>query len=46
MQLWEHWGRPDMGWYRGGHTGFFEAKPVQRYVDTALVKSGLLAATP
>jgi len=46
MQLWEHWGRPDVGWYPGGHTGFFEAKPVQRYVDTALVKSGLLAATP
>jgi len=43
MQLWEHWGRPDIGWYRGGHTGFFEARPVQRYVDAALVQSGLIA---
>ncbi|MFM8599626.1 MAG: alpha/beta hydrolase family protein [Mycobacterium sp.] len=43
MQLWEHWGRPDIGWYRGGHTGFFEARPVQRYVDAALAQSGLIA---
>lgn len=42
MQLWEHWGRPDVGWYHGGHTGFFEAKPVARYVDAALVQSGLI----
>jgi pimeloyl-ACP methyl ester carboxylesterase len=42
MQLWEHWGRPDIGWYEGGHTGFFEARPVQRYVDAALVQSGLI----
>ena len=43
MQLWEHWGRPDIGWYRGGHTGFFEARPVQRYVDAAVVQSGLIS---
>ena len=41
MQLWEHWGRPDIGWYHGGHTGFFQARPVQRYIDAALVQSGL-----
>lgn len=41
-QLWKHWGRPEIGWYHGGHTGFFEAKPVQRYVDAALVQSGLV----
>jgi len=41
IQLWEHWGRPDIGWYHGGHTGFFQARPVQRYVDAALVQSGL-----
>jgi hypothetical protein len=41
VQLWEHWGRPDIGWYHGGHTGFFQARPVQRYVDAALVQSGL-----
>ena len=42
LQLWEHWGRPDIGWYRGGHTGFFQARPVQRFVDSALVQSGLV----
>ena len=41
IALWEHWGRPDIGWYHGGHTGFFQARPVQRYVDAALVQSGL-----
>lgn len=43
IQLWEHWGRPDVGWYHGGHTGFFQARPVQRYVDAALEHSGLVA---
>ncbi len=43
IQLWEHWGRPEVGWYHGGHTGFFEARPVARYVDAALVQSGLTA---
>lgn len=42
MQLWKHWGQPDIGWYHGGHTGFFQAKPVQRFVDAALVQSGLI----
>jgi len=46
VALWEHWGRPDIGWYPGGHTGFFQARPVQRYVDAALVQSGLVAAPP
>ena len=41
LALWEHWGRPDIGWYRGGHTGFFESRPVQRYVDAAVIQSGL-----
>jgi hypothetical protein len=46
IQLWEHWGRPDIGWYHGGHTGFFQARPVQRYVDAALVQSGLVDGSP
>jgi hypothetical protein len=46
MQLWEHWGRPDVGWYHGGHTGFFQARPVQRYIDAALEQSGLVDAHP
>jgi len=42
IRLWEHWGRPEIVWYPGGHAGFFGARPVQRFVDAALVQSGLL----
>ncbi|CAN5611169.1 alpha/beta hydrolase [soil metagenome] len=42
VRLWEHWGRPEIVWYKGGHTGFFESRPVQRFVDAALVQSGLV----
>ncbi len=42
VRLWEHWGKPEIVWYRGGHTGFFRARPVQRFVEAALQQSGLL----
>ncbi len=41
-RLWEHWGRPEIQWYPGGHTGFFRSRPVQRFIDDALVQSGLV----
>lgn len=41
-RLWEHWGKPEIVWYHGGHTGFFRAQPVQRFVWDALQQSGLL----
>ncbi len=41
-RLWEHWGRPEIEWYQGGHTGFFQSQPVQRFVDDALMQSGLV----
>jgi hypothetical protein len=44
VRLWEHWGRPEIVWYRGGHTGFFQSRPVQRFVDAALVQAGLVAS--
>ena len=44
-RLWEHWGRPEIVWYRGGHTGFFLSRPVQRFVQDALVQSGLVDAS-
>lgn len=44
VRLWEHWGRPEIVWYRGGHTGFFTARPVQKFIDDAIVQSGLIAA--
>jgi hypothetical protein len=40
-RLWEHWGKPEIVWYQGGHTGFF-GRPVQRFIDAALVQSGLV----
>ncbi len=46
VRLWEHWGKPEIVWYRGGHTGFFRARPVQRFVEAALQQSGLLDGGP
>lgn len=41
-RLWKHWGKPEIVWYPGGHTGFFRSQPVQRFVWQALQQSGLL----
>jgi hypothetical protein len=41
-RLWEHWGRPEIVRYHGGHTGFFRSRPMQRFIDDALVQSGLV----
>ncbi|HET6875849.1 MAG TPA: alpha/beta hydrolase [Acidimicrobiales bacterium] len=41
-RLWEHWDRPRIEWYPGGHIGFFMAGGVQRFVDKALIDSGLV----
>lgn len=46
VRLWEHWGRPQIVWYPGGHTGFFRSQPVQRFVQDALMQSGLLDGEP
>lgn len=45
LRLWEHWDRPSIEWYPGGHIGFFMAAPVQRYVTGALASSGLVGAS-
>lgn len=46
IRIWEHWGRPEIVWYQGGHTGFFQSRPVQRFVDSALLQSGLIGPPP
>jgi hypothetical protein len=46
VRLWEHWGKPEIVWYPGGHTGFFRSRPVQRFVWDALQQSGLLDPRP
>jgi dienelactone hydrolase len=43
LKLWEHWGRPEVHWYQGAHTGFFRSRPVQDFIDGALRQSGLTA---
>jgi dienelactone hydrolase len=43
LKLWEHWGRPEVHWYQGAHTGFFRSRPVQDFIDAALRQSGLTA---
>jgi hypothetical protein len=42
IQLWEHWGRPDIHWYTGGHVLFSRSEPVWRFVREALARSGLV----
>jgi pimeloyl-ACP methyl ester carboxylesterase len=43
-RLWEHWDRPEICWFPGSHTGFFRSRQVHRFIDAALVKSGLVGA--
>ena len=40
-RLWEHWGRPEVLWYKGGHVAFARNKAVGRFVRHALESSGL-----
>jgi hypothetical protein len=41
-RLWEHWDRPRIAWYQGGHVGFFWAGAITQFVDDALGASGLV----
>lgn len=41
MRLWEHWSRPEIHWYEGGHTLFFRSNSSARFLHTALIQSGL-----
>jgi len=42
--LWEHWDRPRMEWYSGGHVGFFFAGQISRFVEDALAACGLIVS--
>ena len=35
-RLWEHWDRPSMAAYAGGHVGFFWSSAVRRLVDQSV----------
>lgn len=41
MRLWEHWSRPEIHWYEGGHTLFFRSNTSARFLHAALVRSEL-----
>ena len=43
-RLWEHWGRPEVLWYKGGHIAFARNKAVGHFVRHALESSGLTAS--
>ncbi|HYF47187.1 MAG TPA: alpha/beta hydrolase, partial [Acidimicrobiales bacterium] len=36
MALWEHWERPELRWYHGGHVSLFWARNVQAAIDDKL----------
>jgi hypothetical protein len=42
--LWEHWERPEIHWFAGGHVGHLVARGINRFVDDALERTGLVAA--
>ena len=42
--LWEHWGQPEICWYKGGHMTFPVEPDVQRFVDRALRSTGMAKA--
>lgn len=46
LRLWEHWDRPKIAWYPGGHVGFFFASDVGRFVEEALGESGMTVRQP
>ncbi|MFT5434224.1 MAG: hypothetical protein ACI9OJ_004937, partial [Myxococcota bacterium] len=42
--LWEAWGRPQLEWFDAGHVTAIWSKPIARYVDDVLWRSGFTAA--
>ena len=42
VRLWEHWGRPEIHWYSGGHVLFSRSEPVWRFLRDALAQAGLV----
>jgi hypothetical protein len=41
-RLWEHWGRPRMCWFAGGHVGYLRSARVRAFTQEALARSGLI----
>jgi hypothetical protein len=41
VRLWEHWDRPELHWYHGGHISLFWARGVQQAIDASLRRAGM-----
>jgi hypothetical protein len=41
IALWQHWGRPPLQWYHGGHVSLFWARGVQDTIDRQLAEVDL-----
>jgi pimeloyl-ACP methyl ester carboxylesterase len=39
--LWEHWDRPNIHWYSGGHVGHLVRRDLRTFIDVTLSRSGL-----
>jgi hypothetical protein len=42
QSLWEHWDRPRMAWYDGGHVSFMFEPSVKKFIYDALGDTGLI----
>jgi dienelactone hydrolase len=41
--LWEHWDRPEIKWFQGGHVGHMMSREITAYVDDVLARRGFVA---
>ena len=41
IALWQHWDRPELHWYHGGHVSFFWSARARKAVDATLARVGL-----
>jgi hypothetical protein len=46
LALYEHWGRPPMAWYQGGHLTFMREPGVRSLIEDTLRRVGLVPAHP
>ena len=41
IALWEHWGRPEIHWYHGGHVSYLVEPAVKRFIRDAFEQTGV-----
>lgn len=45
-ELWEHWDRSSVLWYRGSHIGFAWSREVRQFIDDALHQTAMTSGLP